>query len=246
VGRGVKDPRTVRLALDRPDRANALDVATVERLHAALTEADDADVIVLEARGRSFCAGLDLADVDDETDATLLLRLVRVQLLLERVRDSRALVVAVVQGAAVGAGADLVLAAHVRLALPGASLRFPGSGFGAVLGTSRLAAETSPSYAAELGLSGRRVDRAEAAAAGIWSSVETLGEVETRLAQLAASAALLPGPTGVRLRAAAAGSPSGDPLGDLVRSLASEPGLADRVRAYRHRSLTRTPEGASA
>ncbi|MGC4108842.1 MAG: enoyl-CoA hydratase/isomerase family protein [Nocardioides sp.] len=242
----MSDPRIVRVVLDRPDRANALDPATVERLHVALTEADDADVIVLEARGRSFCAGLDLADVDDETDATLLLRLVRVQLLLERVRDSRALVVAVVQGAAVGAGADLVLAAHVRLALPGASLRFPGSGFGAVLGTSRLAAETSASYAAELGLTGRRVDRADAAAAGIWSSMETLEDVEARLDRLAASSALLPGPTGVRLRAAAAGSSSRDPLGDLVRSLASEPGLADRVRAYRHRSLTRTPEGASA
>jgi enoyl-CoA hydratase len=247
----MSDTAVVRLTLDRPDRANALDAATVERLHTGLTEADarDADVVVLEARGRAFCSGLDLTDLADETDASLLHRLVRVHLLLERIRDARCLVVALVQGPAVGAGADLVLAAHSRLALPGTSLRFPGAGFGAVLGTARLSAETSPSYAAGLGLTGRRVDRDEAVERGLWRAVESTDAAELEIARLAESASVLPRETGARLRAAADGV-SGDALGDLVRSLVGEPGLADRVRAYRTRTTPvtepSTPEGALA
>jgi enoyl-CoA hydratase len=239
----VSAPTVVRLVLDRPGRANALDAGTVEQLHTAVADAQAADVVVLEARGRAFCAGLDLGDLDTETDASLLHRLVRVQLLLERVGSSAPLVVALVDGAAVGAGADLVLAAHVRLALPGASLRFPGSGFGAVLGTARLSAETSPSYAAELALSGRRVGRAEATARGLWQAVPDVAEAERVIAGLAASAQALPGATGARLRAAAdrADGRHGDPLGDLVRSLASERGLVERVRSFRARSTTAAP-----
>ncbi|MCW2812546.1 MAG: hypothetical protein JWN84_1, partial [Nocardioides sp.] len=170
MGRTVSGAGAARLVLDRPGRANALDAATVERLHDELDAAErtGAGAVVLEARGRAFCGGLDLSDIDAETDATLLHRLVRVQLLLERLQHSPALTVAVVEGAAVGAGADLVLACAVRLALPHASLRFPGPGFGAVLGTARLATETSPSYAAEVATTRRRVGAAEAGARGLW------------------------------------------------------------------------------
>ena len=238
----MTSPGLVRVVLDRPARANALDSDTVERLHADLADADasGAVVVVLEARGATFCSGLDLSNLRAETDATLLHRLVRVHLLLERIRDSPALVVALVQGPAVGAGADIVLAAHVRMALPGASLRFPGAGFGAVLGTSRLAAETSPSFAAELALTGRHVDHDEAVLRGIWRPVGTTDEAEVEISRLAESAARLPGPTGVRLRAEADGTKSHDALGGLVRSLAGEPGLADRVRRYRERGVPRT------
>jgi enoyl-CoA hydratase/carnithine racemase len=245
----MSGPHVVRLTLDRPARANALDADTVERLHEELAAADDAGahVVVISAHGRVFCSGLDLTDLAVETDATLLHRLVRVHLLLERVRDSRCLVVALVQGPTVGAGADLVLAAHTRLALPGAGLRFPGAGFGAVLGTARLAAETSASYAADLALTGRSVARDEAALRGIWRPVGSAEDAEREIRGLAEAAALLPRPTGARLRAAAGGTPAHDALGDLVRSLASEPGLADRVRAYRARTSSvpepSTPEG---
>ena len=62
---------TRRLELDRPERANALDAATVERLHAELdrAEREDARLVVLQARGRTFCGGLDLSGLEKETDA---------------------------------------------------------------------------------------------------------------------------------------------------------------------------------
>lgn len=226
-----------RLVLDRPDHANALDAATVERLHDELdlAEREGAPVVVLEARGRAFCGGLDLSGLDDESDATMLHRLVRIQLLLERVRSSSALTVARVDGAAVGAGADLVLATDVRLATSGASLRFPGSGFGAVLGTARLAAETSPSYATEVALTARRIDAREGADRGLWRVLDTPAAAETELDRLTAAAVVAPGGTTAALRAAAAPSCTGDPLADLVRSLATTPGLRDRIRLHRDR-----------
>jgi enoyl-CoA hydratase/carnithine racemase len=231
----VADPR--RLELDRPERANSLDAATVERLHAELdrAEREDARLLVLKARGRAFCGGLDLSGLEQESDATMLHRFVRIQLLLERLQSSAAVIVALVQGPAVGAGADLVLAADVRLATPAASLRFPGSGFGAVLGTGRLAAETSPSFALEAATTGRTIDAAEATARGLWRLVGSAAEAETEVERLALAAAAPPAGTVAGLRRAASPTDHADAMGHLVRSLAGTPGLRDRIRDHRER-----------
>ena len=225
MGRAVT---VARLVLNRPECANALDAETVERLHRQSSGA--AEVVVLEARGRVFCGGFDLTSLEDSTDADLLLRLVRIQLLLERLADSPALTVAVVQGAAVGAGADLALAADVRLGLPGASLRFPGAGFGAVLGTGRLAALTSPSFATEAAATGRRISAAESFDLGLLRPVPGPEEAEAEIERLTAST--VPAGTIARLRAAGSPTTGADPLGHLVRSLADRPGLRDRIHTY--------------
>jgi enoyl-CoA hydratase/carnithine racemase len=141
----------------------------------------------------------------------------------------------------VGAGADLALAADVRLALPGASLRFPGARFGAVLGTGRLAALTSPAFATEAAATGRRIPDIEAYDLGLLRPVD---DAETEIARLAERASALPPGTPGRLRAAST-PPGGDPLGHLVRSLADRPGLRDRIRSYREPS-TPTPIQAGA
>ncbi|MFN7142736.1 MAG: enoyl-CoA hydratase/isomerase family protein, partial [Myxococcota bacterium] len=52
------------LTLDRPQVRNALDLATIDALHAALDDARDARVVVLTGAGdKVFCAGADLAEV---------------------------------------------------------------------------------------------------------------------------------------------------------------------------------------
>ncbi len=128
---------TVTLA--RPERANALSSELVEALHAVLDEADlvRPTALVLRGSGRHFAAGFDLAGLDLETDATLALRFLRIGLLLERITAAPYLTVAVADGAAVGAGADLVLACDARLVAPEVTLRFPGAAFGVVLGATR-------------------------------------------------------------------------------------------------------------
>ena len=127
------------VTLDRPDRANALSGGLVEALHGVLDEAAAAQPLALVLRGnaRHFAAGFDLTGLDLETDATLAHRFLRIGLLLERLSLAPYLTVAVADGAAVGAGADLVLACDARLVAREVTLRFPGSAFGVILGATR-------------------------------------------------------------------------------------------------------------
>jgi enoyl-CoA hydratase len=125
--------------LDRPARANVLSADLVEALHDVLSAASVARprALVLRGNARHFAAGFDLAGLDDETDASAAHRFSRVGELLERLYVAPYLTIAVAEGAAVGAGADLVLACDQRLVAPGVRLRFPGSAFGVVLGAHR-------------------------------------------------------------------------------------------------------------
>lgn len=128
--------------LDRPASANALSAALVDALHDLLDDVERAAPAVLVLRGnqRHFAAGFDLTDLDGETDASLALRFLRIGTLLDRVASLPCVTVSVVEGVAVGAGADLAAACDHRLALASATVRFPGAAFGVVLGTRRLAA----------------------------------------------------------------------------------------------------------
>jgi len=129
------------VTLDRPQQANALSAELVEALHGVLDEAELARPLALVLRGnaRHFAAGFDLSGLSTETDASLAHRFLRIGLLLERLGAAPYLTIAVAEGAAVGAGADLVLACDARLVAPGVELRFPGSAFGVVLGVARRA-----------------------------------------------------------------------------------------------------------
>jgi enoyl-CoA hydratase len=127
--------------LDRPERANALSAELVEGLHGVLDSAASAsvapEVLVLRGNARHFAAGFDLSTLDSETDASLAYRFLRIGVLLERLLAAPYRTVAVAEGAAVGAGADLVIHCDHRLVAPGVTLRFPGAAFGVDLGTRR-------------------------------------------------------------------------------------------------------------
>lgn len=227
---------TVTLAA--PDTGNALSGPMVEDLHDIVDTAtrDGTRALLFEAEGRTFCGGLDLRGLDAETDASLLLRLVRIELLLEKLHWGPLLSIVVVEGAAAGAGADLVMAATVRYATPAASLRFPGSEFGAVLGSRRLADCTNAAFAAEAAATGRVIGAGGAAQAGIWTLFDEGAERPD--AEALAAAVQHCSPETVTAIQRAAGSFAGagaDPMGDLVRSLAARPGLAARVRAMADR-----------
>jgi len=129
------------VTLDRPQRANALSADLVEDLHRVLDEAEVArpGALVLRGNGRHFAAGFDLGGLDRESDASLAWRFLRIGVLLERLMAAPYRTVAVAEGAAVGAGADLVLACDHRLVAETVTLRFPGSAFGVELGAVRRA-----------------------------------------------------------------------------------------------------------
>ncbi len=124
----VKDGVAV-LTLNRPDRLNALSPAMLDALLEALPRlAADADVgaVVLTGSGRAFCAGGDvkaMAEGREFGDDTLE---DKAQALRGRMEVSRWLhempkpTIAMVRGAAAGAGLSMALACDLRVAADGA------------------------------------------------------------------------------------------------------------------------------
>ena len=66
--------------------------------------AEGAKVLVFRGEGKTFSAGFDFSDVEQQTEGDLLLRFVRVELLLQAVASSPCLTVALAHGRTFGAG----------------------------------------------------------------------------------------------------------------------------------------------
>lgn len=233
-----------QVTLDRPGRANALSAELVEELLLVLDEAAHArpDALVLRGNTAHFAAGLDLAGLGEESDASLAYRLLRIGVLLERMLELPCLTIAVVAGTAVGAGADLALACDRRIGTAGASFRFPGAGFGAVLGTGRLAAQAGAHVALD---AGRRRDADEALRDGLLTDLtdDPDAVLATLLNTWSTTAAVArPG-----LLRQARGVDADAALAALTRSVTT-PGLRERVLAFAgtaRQASSPTPTSAS-
>lgn len=99
----------LRLTLNRPDKANALDAEIVEGLLDGIAAAcgNETRLLVLAGAGRHFCAGFDLSDLDTISDGDLLHRFVRIETLLQTVFHLPFATLALAHGRVMGAGADL-------------------------------------------------------------------------------------------------------------------------------------------
>jgi len=216
------------LTLHRPDRGNALAPDLVEALLQAMGSAlaDDAvHTVVLRGAGRHFCTGLDLSDLEQASDGELLWRLVRIEMLLSLVWHAHKRTVAVAQGRAWGAGADLLVACEQRVVLPEATLRFPGAQFGIVLGTRRLALRMGSAAARAVVTEGGELSAPQALACGLAThSMEPVWP-EPRVDALTVAA------LHAATRLAEGGDQRDADLAALVRS-AARPGLQARMRRY--------------
>lgn len=165
-------------------------IAAVADALEALDADGDCRAVVLCAEGKNFCAGADFSGPATSTSEQLYAAAAR----LFRTRKP---IVAAVQGAAVGGGLGLALAADFRVAAPEA--RFSANfarlgfhhGFGLSVTLPRLVGEQR---AADLLLTGRRVDGAEAVALGLVDRLapldRLLDDAVAYAADIAASAPL--------------------------------------------------------
>lgn len=119
----------LELTLNRPGSANALNPELTEAVIEAITQARDIRLCVIRGAGRHFCAGFDLAGLEDSSDGDLLWRLLRIETLLQAVHHAPFAVLALGQGQIVGAGADLFTACWRRAAAADARFRMPGWNF---------------------------------------------------------------------------------------------------------------------
>ena len=130
-----------RIILNRPEKRNALSLLLAEEIseQIQLAETDGTRLIVLQGNGPSFCAGFDFGNFPDCSNADLLLQFVRIEQMLQAVAYASIDTVAFIHGSTIGAGADLAIACRYRAASSNTKMMFPGSRFGLVLGTRRLA-----------------------------------------------------------------------------------------------------------
>lgn len=226
------------LILSRPETGNCLSEAMVDQLMIELdrAQAEGVALVTLRGAGRHFCTGFDLSDLETVSDERLLARFIAIEGLLARIWSAPFDTLALAQGQAVGAGADLFVACRRRLALAGTGFAFPGAAFGLVLGTRRLGLRIGRDRAADLIRSGRRMDLPEALDCGlVHHAVDDPGQTAAWLQSETARATRLDAATARQIEdalpAACAHGLDRD-LAALVRS-AARPGLGARIRNYR-------------
>lgn len=123
------------VTLNRPDKLNGVDLATIDELIAAATSLGsnrDIRAVILQGSGRSFCAGLDFGSVFKEGSFRNRASVARnffagprtvnrFQRVNQIWRELPVPVIAVVQGHCYGAGVQLALGADFRFTTPDAT-----------------------------------------------------------------------------------------------------------------------------
>jgi methylglutaconyl-CoA hydratase len=184
-----RDAGVLTLALNRPDKRNALSMELIGRLAAELDAADlDAEVrvVVLRGEGRDFCAGADLAELfasagrdagANEADA------LRLGDLFVKIRALPKPVVARVHGNALAGGCGLATACDVVLAAETARFGYPEiqRGFVPAMVMVLLRRLTSERIAFDLVATGRMLSAREAAEVGLISRVVPDAELDSAL-----------------------------------------------------------------
>jgi len=166
-----KDERGVlTIALNRPDKRNALNIPMLELLAAHLSRAQtDAAirVIVLRGAGPVFCAGLDLKEAQDPELAKRSAH--GVANALEAIYTAPQPTIAAVHGASVAGGAGLMSACDIAYAADGTKLGYPEVRRGLVAGLvmTFLRRQLPERQARALLLTGSLIDAETAAAIGL-------------------------------------------------------------------------------
>jgi enoyl-CoA hydratase len=183
------------LTIDRPERRNAIDGPTAERLaaaYAAFAADDDARVLVVTgAGGVAFCAGADLKAI--ETFAPRLDDPGGPLGFTRRIPAKPA--IAAIDGWCLAGGLELALWCDLRIATADSRLGFTERRFGVPLvdgGTQRLPRIVGLGRALDLILSGRVVEAGAALALGLLTEVVPPGRHVDRALEIAEGLAGFP------------------------------------------------------
>lgn len=130
IGYTLED-RVAVIEFQRPEARNALNPELIDGLEAAIdrAEADEAFVIVLTGAGTVFSAGADLRS-GAVLDKEFMARVIR---LYQRIEDMKQIVIAAVNGPAVGAGVQLAMVADLRVLDPSATIAIPAAKLGVTI-----------------------------------------------------------------------------------------------------------------
>jgi enoyl-CoA hydratase/carnithine racemase len=227
------------LVLNRPDSINSVNDAMVADLHAALDQAEQANVraLVVRGEGRGFCAGRDLSEaepLDEDGEAILNDSLNPV---VERVARFPAPTFCALHGPALGTGLGLALACDVVYAADDARIGSPFARIGAVLDSGAhdfLVRRIGAHRTLELVYTGRMLSGREAAEWGIVNRAIAGADLLARTRAVARQAAK--GPTSAFLASKEIVRrivDEGLSFADVLRAEAAAQGAASKTDDYR-------------
>ena len=183
------------LYLNRPDIANAINQDLVADLAREIVKSynDETKLLVIRGRGRHFCSGFDRSMMAQARREDHGLLGMEIEAMLQTVASAPFVTLAYVEGGAIGAGADLVVACDYRTAARDAKFAFPGFNLmGVSLGNSRLSQRIGPDEAMKMILQSRRIGAEEACRLGLVTQILDTAEAELFIDELAASVAAIP------------------------------------------------------
>jgi len=163
------------IALNRPDKRNALNPVVWNALNQAIEQAEndrEARVVLLTGEGMSFCAGLDLSpenelfsvvgQAPDASQKVWFFKEVRkVQNIHTRLERLTIPTIALIHGHCLGAGLELVLCCDIRLCTEDTLFAFPEAKLGFITdvgGLQRLPRVVGKGHAREIAFRGHRFD----------------------------------------------------------------------------------------
>jgi enoyl-CoA hydratase/carnithine racemase len=189
------------ITINRPDKLNAISLATLDDLHAAVAAAaaDDAvRVITITGAGeKAFAAGSDLNEVLHRDLKKALEPIV--QGLAERLEKTPKPTIAAINGVCFGGGLEVALGCDLRIAAPNASFATPEGKLGIIPGggaTARLPRIVGRGWGMEMLLMGEPIKAERALQIGLVTRIvpqaELLAEAQRMAEHLAGFAPFVP------------------------------------------------------
>jgi enoyl-CoA hydratase len=125
--------------INRPEKLNALNKATIQELHETLELVDenpDVRVIIITGSGeKAFVAGADIAEFAHfSVEEGALLSANGQQILFDFIEKMKTPVIAAINGFALGGGLELAMACHFRIASENAKMGLPETSLGVIPG----------------------------------------------------------------------------------------------------------------
>lgn len=192
--------RIATLTVNRPDKLNALNDATIGELDAAIDDIrsrDDIGGVILTGAERAFVAGADIGELQRQGTVDAKARAARGQRVFDKFEQSPKPIIAAVNGFALGGGCELAMACHIRIAADTAKFGQPevklgiSPGYG---GTQRLPRLVGRGRALQLLLTGEMIGAQEAYRIGLVNQVvapdQLLATATAMLRQVLANAPL--------------------------------------------------------
>jgi methylglutaconyl-CoA hydratase len=184
--------RVATITFNRPEKRNALSLAMLDEIIAALDEIEESEslVVILTGAGRAFCAGMDLDELKSLTgrsheknieDSRRMARFFR------RLYDFPRPTIAAVNGAAIAGGAGIATMCDFTLAVPETKFAYSEVriGFVPALVSSILVWHVGHKIARDLLLTGRLFDATEAHGYGLVNEILPAERLMERARELA-------------------------------------------------------------